>query len=206
MMSTGLGTAPLSSLPIRTLLSAVPSPSDLPLPVPQLRGAPTKTKKKIPKHQNNPTLNGSQLHDSDPEAVVERLSLSLPPFLLARLTPILCPCSRRVLLATASLVPSNETLLGSGKQVALHRPALATCLQLHPGSLDYRCLPSLAAANNWPRFKSLAGKFGHRREGSGKRAGLPCTSWTRSFSKTPRDSPLLAQVKTSQPFPRHPTP
>lgn len=63
------------------------------------------------------------------------------------------------MLDTASLVPSKEALLGSKKQVALHNPALATCLWLHPGSLDYRCSSSLAAANNWPCFKSLAGNL-----------------------------------------------
>lgn len=45
-----------------------------------------------------------------------------------------------------------------------------------PSRLDYRCWPSLPAANNWPWFKNLAGKFGCLRErergGSGQRASV----------------------------------
>lgn len=94
--------APPYSLPEHTLLPAVPRPSDLPLPMSQLRGDHTASpaaplvSKTHQKCQNAPPPNDSQLHDSDPQAAVERLSPFLPPFLLARLTPILFPCSRRV--------------------------------------------------------------------------------------------------------------
>lgn len=122
---------------------------------------------------NQPPLNDSQQHNSDPQIVVKRFSPSLPSFLLTRLTPTLFSATGGCLLDTALLVSGKEALLGSKKQVALHSPALATCLQLHPGSLDYHCWSSPAAANNWPCFKSLARNLAvGEREGSGKRAGL----------------------------------
>lgn len=90
--------------PQHTLLSAMPCPPELPLPMSHLRGAHIailgaplvfKNKKNPPKCQTNPPLNDSQLHSSNTQ-VAERLSPSLTPFLLARLTPILFPCSRRL--------------------------------------------------------------------------------------------------------------
>ncbi|TRZ20655.1 hypothetical protein HGM15179_006463 [Zosterops borbonicus] len=90
------------------------------------------------------------------------------------------------LLDTALLMSSKEALLGSKKQVALHNPALATCLQLHPGSLDYRCWSSLPAANNWPCFKSLAGNLA-----VGGREGSALPEEQRHHNPAPGTSPTF---------------
>lgn len=122
---------------------------------------------------------------------------------LHRFSPTLSQL-RRVFAGHSLVGVWQRALLGSGKQVGFAQSTLAACLQLHTGSLGYHCWPSLTAANNWPWFNSLAGKFGCGREGSGKRAALPLHRGT--FGMTPRDSPLLAQVEMSHPFPRHPAP
>lgn len=128
---------------------------------------------------------------------------SLPPccrFCSPRLHPSSPPASGGNLLATAWLVPKQ----GGREAGGFARTHLG---HLPPGAPRLTGLSLLASSSselallqkpNWGLWL--------RRKGSGKRAGPPCPGWTRPFSGTPRDSPLLAQVETSQPFPRHPTP
>ena len=153
-------------------------------------------------------LNDSQLHLSYhlPATPFKPsvFSSSLLLFLLAQVFTHPLSQLRRVFAGHSLVGVWQRALLGSGKQVGFAQSTLAACLQLHTGSLGYHHWPSLTAANNWPWFNSLAGKFGCGREGTGKRAALPLHRGT--FGMTPRDSPLLAQVEMSHPFPRHPAP
>lgn len=131
----------------------------------------------------------------------ERLSPSLLLFLLATVAPILSPCFRRE-FAGHSLVGAQQ---GGREAGGFAR----TCLgRLPPGPprLTGLSLLAFSSSSELALFQKPSWEIWLRRKGSGKRAGPPCPGWPRSFSETPRDSPLLAQVETSQPFPRHPTP
>lgn len=134
---------------------------------------------------------------------------SLPPccrFCSPRLHPSSLPASGGNLPAMAQLVPSKEVV----KQAASHRPTLAPCLQVDPGSLNYHHWPPAAA--NWPCFKSLAGEFGCRgrdrvkelvpraQVGLGPSAGLPGTHLSSPRWRRPSPSqgiPLRALAVTS---------